>query len=136
MKIRAHHLICLIAYNGQGYGPEFEKTFSEMQHRYLSDATGEVEIITGPDAACESCTFFTDSGCMSTQDGPEEKIIAFDSKALKLLNLSVGTHRTRDVLHRARALSKDELEAFCKECSWYYKTNCIELIQLRTKSLF
>ncbi|MBN1794378.1 MAG: DUF1284 domain-containing protein [Candidatus Omnitrophica bacterium] len=136
MKIRAHHLICLVAYNGQGYGPEFEKTFNDMQHRYLTSATGEIEVIAGPDAACESCTFFSGDGCSSSQDGPEEKIVAFDNKALRLLKLSPGTYRARDILRRVRSLSTQELDDFCKGCSWYHKTNCVELIQLRIETLF
>ena len=50
VPMRAHHLLCMLSYSGEGYSPAFVHGFNGIVQRL---GAGEpMELVTGPDAIC------------------------------------------------------------------------------------
>ncbi|TJU92322.1 MAG: DUF1284 domain-containing protein, partial [Mesorhizobium sp.] len=50
VRLRAHHLLCLLTYVGKGYSPAFTANYDKVVKRL---GEGEaVLIVSGPDAIC------------------------------------------------------------------------------------
>lgn len=50
VRLRAHHLLCMLTYVGRGYSPAFVANYEQIAAR-LSDGE-EIEIVEGPDDIC------------------------------------------------------------------------------------
>lgn len=127
--LRGHHLICLVAFGGQGYSAKFTRNFQKLQNIYLHKPAQKVKVITSPDQACRQCPHLVKNKCTSPGDGPDTKIIALDKKALKMLRLKTGVHTTNNIHQKLRQLKKTSLISFCRSCSWYSRTHCPDIIR-------
>ncbi len=126
--LRGHHLICLVAFQGEGYSEAFARNFKKLQKTYLNKPAEKVRVIAGPDMACKKCPHLSKNVCLSTIDGPNSRIIALDKKAFKLLKIKPGIYMIGKLHQHLRRLSKPSLQSFCRNCSWNGKTSCQELI--------
>jgi uncharacterized protein len=136
LTLRGHHLICLVAFSGQGYSAAFARNFKKLQGVYLSKSRHRVKVITAADQACQKCPHLVGNQCVSPTDGPNKKIVALDKKALKLLGIKPGIYKTGNIHSRLRQLKKGSIEAFCKKCSWYSLTHCPAVIARWAKASY
>ncbi len=127
MKVRGHHLLCLLAYSGEGYSDEFEVQFLRMVEAYQNPRT-PLEVLASPDDACRACPHLAAAGCRSEVDGPEADVAALDRQVLDALKLKPGSYSAGEVHQRLRALGRDDLNALCSVCSWFEKLDCQSLI--------
>ncbi len=126
-RLRGHHLLCLLAFTGEGYSDQFVVEFARLAKVYRNpDALIEVRI--APDDACQACPHLGPGGCLSPIDGPEQAVQALDAAVLSVLGIQPGIHRAASLHHRLQRVTHDELHATCKACSWYGKTECQRLI--------
>lgn len=128
LTLRGHHLICLIAFQGEGYSPAFSRNFKKLQKIYLNNPTEKIKVIAGPDMACKKCPNLSKNTCISPIDGPNSRIIAFDKMAFKLLKIKPGIYNVAELHQRLRRLTNPSLRNFCHNCSWYDRTPCQKVI--------
>lgn len=122
--LRGHHLICLVAFQGEGYSEAFAVNFKKLQKTYLGKPKEKVKVIAGPDMACKKCPHLSMHTCISPTDGPNSRIIALDKKTFKMLKIKPGIYVIGELHQRLRRLTKPSLHSFCSHCSWYGKTPC------------
>lgn len=127
MKVRGHHLLCLLCYTGKGYSTDFEEQFLRMVRSYSDPAT-PLEVVASPDDACASCPHLAAAGCRSEVDGPEAEVAELDAQVLDALELKPGNYSAGEVHQRLRTLGIDDLNALCSACSWFGKLGCQKLI--------
>jgi hypothetical protein len=62
IRLRPHHLLCMLTFAGKGYTPEFVRHFESVVSRI---ATGQepIEIVEGPDEICSSLLAQADCHC-------------------------------------------------------------------------
>lgn len=128
LTLRGHHLICLVAFQGEGYSEAFARNFKKLQKTYLGKPKEKVKVIAGPDMACQKCPHLSQNTCISPIDGPNNRVLALDKKAFKLLKIKPGIYTARELHLRLRRLTKPSLNHFCHQCSWYGRTPCQKLI--------
>jgi uncharacterized protein len=128
LKLRGHHLICLVAFQGEGYSEAFARNFHKLQKIYLGQTEKKVKVIAGPDMACKKCPHLSKNVCTSSTDGPNDRIIALDKKAFKLLKIKPGIYTIGELHQHLRRLTKPSLHSFCRNCSWYGRMSCQRLI--------
>jgi hypothetical protein len=128
IRLRGHHLLCLLSFSGEGYSPEFTRRFGVLAEAYREGKVG-VQVLAAPDDACAACPFLGDAGCRSPADGPEAGVAALDQAVLDALGIEVGIHEAEDLLRRVATLSGSELHRLCRACSWYGKTRCQAMIR-------
>ena len=128
LKLRGHHLICLIAFQEEGYSAAFARNFKKLQKIYLNNPTEKIKVVAGPDMACKKCPHLSQNTCISPIDGPNSRIIAFDKMAFKLLKIKPGIYNVGELHQRLRRLKSRSLHTFCRNCSWYGRTPCQKVI--------
>lgn len=138
MRLRPHHLLCLLTYVGKGYSRDFTDNMDQVAQRL---AAGEaLELVEGPDAICAAllpCGGTADAGPTGTAlpSAPHclaPSVAARDEQALRSLNAQLapllpGPLRigSRLVLHAAllqglRGLfASGEIRLACAGCEWH-----------------
>lgn len=131
-RLRGHHLLCLLAFAGEGYSDGFVLEFARLAQIYRNPQS-MLDITVGPDDACQSCPHLGPGGCKSPIDGPEQAVKDLDQAVLDLLGIEPGIHQAADLHSRLRTIDESALHTTCKACSWYGKTECQQLIVDFTK---
>lgn len=72
MKLRPHHLLCLLTFAGEGYTPEFTANFAAIVARI---GAGEpIELVDGPDDVCAPLAETDDQHCASPSIRQRDRI--------------------------------------------------------------
>lgn len=138
LKLRAHTLLCLQGFRGEGYDPGFVENFAEMHEHLRNDPALLVEVVDGPDVVCACCPHLRTSGCTLRGEDFEREMQAQDRHVLRLLGLRAGDVTTwGDILRRIRqGIAGTDLPTICGECRWLPLGYCREGIErLRTMTI-
>ena len=128
MKIRGHHLICILGFRGLGYSPEHVLNMKRIVGRLQSPRSVHFEVVDYPDDICAFCPFFIDGGCQ--QNGPKSESIvkSLDFNVMARLALTAEERLTwpeAEAKIRAR-LYPEDINVICKECRWLPLGYCTE----------
>lgn len=135
IRLRAHTLLCVQGFRGEGYSASFVQNFSRIYQDLAADPEQEVEILDGPDVVCQACPHLTRTGCEIDGDQSEEAMRDQDRRVLSLLGLTAGHHLPwSEVLDKIRgAIMGADLPGICGGCRWLPLGYCREGIdRLRT----
>ena len=120
VRLRGHHLLCLLTYKGLVYSPEFVAGMTATAARLVAGAT--VEIVEGPDDICEPLCRADEHPHCHEATVPER-----DRRALSLVSslldrpFNFGDRLAFDEELRARlrsAYRDGAFEAACALCEW------------------
>jgi len=119
-KLRPHHLLCNLCFQGEGYNEEFVQNFQKIH-----DAIENIKIIEGCDDICAKCPDNIDGTCER-----EQKVAAIDKAYLNLLQLETGqTITSQELLDKIKQqLTMNDFHKICKDCSWYDCNLCAPII--------
>ena len=118
IRLRPHHLLCLLTYAGKGYSPSFTANYDLIAER-LSQGE-EIEIVEGPDDVCAPLLAENDAHCW------RESVIERDMQAssdIGKLGIAIETggitKLDADLLWRMRAaFGKGLTRPACAGCEW------------------
>jgi len=126
MKLRAHHLICILGFRGLGYSREYVDNMTRIVDQ-LQPSTS-IEVLSKPDDICAPCPFLGEKGCQ--ERGPESESVARDRDlaVMKRLNIVAGDRITwAEVRERLRrSISPGDLMDICQDCQWLPQGYCVE----------
>ena len=133
MNIRAHHLLCLLGFQGLGYSPEFIKKMMQVKHRLKTQTNLEIKILNSCDEICAVCLHKEKGRCQKGEYSCK-RVKEADEKVLSALGLKSG-----DVLSAGKLLNliKEKICSFhvlvkiCGMCGW--RETCTYYIKLRKK---
>lgn len=119
VRLRAHHLLCMLTYVGKGYTPGFTVNYDRVAARL--NAGEEIEVVSGPDEICAPLLTDPDAHCFS------KSVMRRDAKALADLGYLLG--ETVTVHHRVNpngafverlrsGFRQGTLRAACAGCEW------------------
>ncbi|WP_370676139.1 DUF1284 domain-containing protein [Pleomorphomonas sp. PLEO] len=120
VRLRGHHLLCLLTYKGIGYSPEFVSGMTVIADRLVAGATAE--IVEGPDDICAPLCRLEENPHCHELTVPER-----DRRALSLVagvlgrSLGDGDRLVLDEKIRVRlrnAYRNGAFEAACALCEW------------------
>lgn len=120
VRLRPHHLLCLLTYVGKGYSRVFTFHYDSVIARL---SKGEaVLIISGPDEICFPLLLKKNAHCRRDSINTRDKLAARDIS--KLLNIAIcsGTvlHLNAQHLQCMREkFAQGELREACQGCEWY-----------------
>lgn len=119
IRLRPHHLLCLLTYVGKGYSPGFTANYDALAGRI---AGGEpVTIVAGPDAICAPMVDQPDAHCSLESVVHRDRLAARDVGRLLGRPIEVGTLLVLDpaILARLRAaFTSGSTREACLECPW------------------
>lgn len=118
VRLRPHHLLCLLTYAGKGYSPAFVENFDRITARIA--AGDPILLVEGPDDVCAPCAADAAAHCHG------ESVRARDAAAGAALaghmgDLSPGQTLRLDgaLLNRLRtAFASGTIRGACAGCEW------------------
>ncbi|WFU48356.1 DUF1284 domain-containing protein [Sinorhizobium terangae] len=119
VRLRGHHLLCLLTFVGEGYTPSFTRNYQVVARRL---SAGEpIEIVEGPDDICAPMLGLAEAHCRN------ENIRGRDSRALAavadLLGFPLGPGSVlilddRRLQDLRGAFALGSVRGACDECEW------------------
>lgn len=122
VRLRGHHLLCLLTFSGHGYTPGFTRNMERVARRLA--AGEEAEMVEGPDDICAA---------LMDELGPEDAHCTLchvgdrDRKAIAAVSDLIGRSLAppgrvtfdHDTLTRLRtAFAGGTIRAACEDCEW------------------
>ncbi|MBD2868191.1 DUF1284 domain-containing protein [Paenibacillus arenilitoris] len=125
IRLRGHHLLCLLGFRGMGYSEEFCVNMTAIYERLRTEPDTEVEIITGPDDICRAYPPDKPPHCEGTVYGLDERILA----KLGLAPQHRGSWR--ELCARiAEKVVPGDIARLCATCPWEKYGVCREGVGL------
>ena len=119
MKIRAHHLLCMLGFRGLGYSEEFTENMGKVVAEFNSGAALPVIVVAECDVICEPCPHNRGNRCVKKPDS-ERRVIAKDLDVLRRMGLESGAGlaaaRVRQIVKES--FSSGDLAEICSDCQW------------------
>ena len=115
MKLRAHHLLCLPNFIGEGYSDAFTVNMAARKRQLAAE--GGFTLAAGADDICAACPNLRGEAC-ETQD----KVSRYDAAARRLLGLEPGKRYSAAALEKRvceEIFEKHRLREICGDCEWY-----------------
>jgi len=122
VRLRGHHLLCMLTFRGEGYSPRFVENFHAIVARL--NAGADIVITTGPDDICAPLCAAEGADCHCYADRNQRR----DEQALADLAALLGQplqpggvlHLTPDIIHRLRAaFTAGTTRTACAGCEWF-----------------
>ena len=125
IKLRPHHLLCILTYVGEGYSKAFTDNFDIIIEKINSAKTSQIEIVSGPDDICaprlcdknDKCHCYEDSFTKADLDALN------DLQSLNMnINFAIGAriHLSSDLIHDLRVkFTQGVIRTACIGCEWH-----------------
>lgn len=120
VRLRPHHLLCLLTYAGKGYSPAFVANYDAVAARL--SAGEEIEIVSGPDDICAPLLDETEAHCFNASVTERDRLAARDVAALLGEAVDEGAALTLDAVRLERmrdAFATHAIRAACPGCEWH-----------------
>ena len=119
VRLRPHHLLCVLTYVGRGYSPAFTANMTAVAERL--GAGEDIELVAGPDDICAPLLADPDPHCHRASVMERDRAAARDLSPLLGLGVRTGTHLVLDdeVIGRLRAaFASGTTRSACAGCEW------------------
>src|SRR5688572_10685347 len=91
MKLRGHHLLCVLGFKGMGYSQCFIDNMAEVVAQLRDSHDPAVEIVEGPDDICLAAPGRVGDKCGHSGLGSADRVKDHDRRVLEWLRVSSGT---------------------------------------------
>jgi uncharacterized protein len=120
IRLRGHHLLCMLTYKGLGYTPAFTENMTRTIEAI--SAGGPITLVEGPDDLCAAL----DEGCGHEGHCSEARTFQRDKDAIAALSgllplldplqpFVLDTERLKAIRN---AFAKGTIRAACADCEW------------------
>lgn len=119
IRLRGHHLLCMLTYIGEGYSPAFIENYNKIAG-LLSQNT-VIELIDGPDDICKPNLGTPVCHCHKRSIARRDKLAIKDIAELLDLPLEIGSRFTLTpsrITAMRKAYTANEIRQICEKCSW------------------
>ena len=119
VRLRAHHLLCLLTYVGKGYSPAFTANYDKVVKR-LGEGEGVV-IVSGPDDICAPLLGEPEPHCLGDSVAERDRLAARDVGDLLHRPIAVGVRFGFEAARLAamrQAFSAGRTRQACQGCEW------------------
>jgi hypothetical protein len=131
MKIRGHHLLCLLGFQGLGYNPEFIRRMEEVRTALEKGPIFPIKVVAEGDDICSVCSYYQAGKCRKGKFSAK-RTEESDRKIIKALGL-----KKDQVIESSRVISLireklgtfSELVKICGKCDW--REVCTYYLELR-----
>lgn len=119
VRLRGHHLLCMLTYVGKGYSPAFVENYDRIAGR-LNEGE-DILLVDGPDDICAPLLCGDDCHCHEASVRARDQLALESVSELFGLALSIpGTFKldAEQLVALRRAFAKGTLRKACKACEW------------------
>ncbi|MDO5521341.1 MAG: DUF1284 domain-containing protein [bacterium] len=124
-KLRGHHLICMLQFQGLGYNEEFAANMDCIIQELKENPSQQITVLKNMDHICGKCPNKLDEEhCALTRPGKPDSSVK-DGRVLEVLGLDVGgTYCYQEILDRILDKVETVYDACCKGCGWEKQGVC------------
>ena len=119
VRLRGHHLLCLLTWSGKGYSPAFTAGFTAIATRI---AAGEaVVLVEGPDDVCAPMLDSPDCHCRNDSAAGRDARALRDVALLLGRPLAAGQRLVLEpgtLARMRRAFASGSIRGACAGCEW------------------
>lgn len=125
IKLRGHHIFCLLGYRGMGYSAEYTENMTKIHDVLRKRPDTLIQITKGPDYLCAKFPKGQPYHCK------DKGIYVRDAEILRKLALKVSDVLPwREVERRIRLhVVPDDIVVVCETCSWRSYGFCQEGVE-------
>ncbi|KQW31376.1 2Fe-2S ferredoxin [Rhizobium sp. Root274] len=119
VRLRAHHLLCMLTYVGKGYSPAFVTNYEVIAARL--SAGEDIELVAGPDDICAPLTSDPEAHCHGQSVVERDQAAADAVAGLIGHPLPPGARITPSpalLQHLRTTFATGEIRAACSGCEW------------------
>jgi uncharacterized protein len=119
VRLRAHHLLCLLTYAGKGYSEAFTAGFDALVTRLSQGAP--VLVVDGPDDICAPLLHDATAHCHRDSVRQRDQRAAADLSALLRQPVKAGASLSVDtatLMTWRQAFAQGRTRAACASCEW------------------
>lgn len=119
IRLRAHHLLCLLTYVGKGYSPVFTANYDGIAERL---SRGEdIVLVAGSDDICAPLLYEPEPHCLREGAAERDRQAAEDVEALLARPIRDGARLDVDaptLIRLRQAFSAGHVRKACGGCDW------------------
>ncbi|TVY10877.1 DUF1284 domain-containing protein [Paenibacillus cremeus] len=114
IRLRGHHLLCLLGFRGMGYSAAFSANMTRVYNELRESPETTIALVQGPD---DLCTCFPADGQYHCEN---RSVAKHDEEVIRRLGLETGTRVPwSTVLERVRAaIAPEDINVLCVTCQW------------------
>lgn len=118
-KLRGHHLLCLLTFQGLGYNPEFVENMERAVRKFHSNPGLTLTLTTDNDIICSACPFNKGGRCFKKEDS-EKRTKVHDLKVMELFGFKEGEKIKVGQAWRKikNKITPKDLSKICPGCEW------------------
>lgn len=125
MKLRPHHLICTLGYEGKGYSDSFVRHMNKITECLRTEDELSIEVVNSTDDICARCPHMLDIDYCEKN----EAVKSHDEKVSQALCLEERKYTYQELLSIIRIkVTPEILSQLCGDCMWLPLTSCRQLI--------
>lgn len=120
IPLRAHHLLCLLGFQGIGYTADFIKNFQKVKRLIEQHPDMEIEVVDTCDVICIACPNVQGGECFKSGLKLNRKVKEIDYRVMERLGIRPGDRFKAKELY---ALVKEkihpgDINEICQGCDW------------------
>lgn len=119
IRLRPHHLLCMLTYVGKGYTPGFVVNYDRIITRL--NAGAEIEVVDGPDDVCGPVACLPGSHCHLDGIRLRDALAAEAVAAWLGRDTSYGARLSlapRDITRLREGFATGDIRKACTGCDW------------------
>lgn len=119
VRLRGHHLLCMLTYIGKGYSPAFVKNYDTIAG--LLSRGDDIIIVNGPDDICQPLLCAGDCHCFNRSVFMRDKHALDAISDLLEITICAGAGFTLNAARLAfmrSAFAAGNIRKACKACEW------------------
>ena len=127
MRLRAHHLLCILGFRGLGYDEKFIKKMESVIQRIKEQPDLGIEIIKECDDICAACPFNVEGFCRNEVVEGEETVRGKDQVVVERLELKERKkYNLKEILNsiKKKIKSGDFIAGFAYYIAEFYGGKC------------
>jgi uncharacterized protein len=125
IKLRGHHLLCLLGYRGMGYSEDFCLNMTEIYETLRTKPETKIVIVSGPDDVCRAYPSDKPNHCNGA-------VHIQDTAVLNRLGLEPGYEGSWHAVCSlvAEHVAPADISQLCSSCPWESYGVCQEGVKL------
>ncbi|GLG00281.1 hypothetical protein Alches_03200 [Alicyclobacillus hesperidum subsp. aegles] len=126
IRLRGHHLLCLLGYRGMGYSQDYVSNMTQIYETLRKNPETRIRLVAGPDDLCARFPVDKPYHCQNAS------VHRRDAAVLARLGLKPSGWATWSEIQEriAQRVESHDIHGLCKTCSWRTYGVCEEGIVL------
>ena len=134
IPLRAHHLLCLLGFQGIGYSAEFIRNLHKVKRMIDQNPELDIEIVDDCDVVCIQCPNSQGPVCVKGGVSDNKIVREMDRKVMEKLEIKAHDRfKVREIYALVKEkIQPDDFKELCRGCDYLHLGFCARGLQSLT----